>query len=189
MIPKHLVDAMRDLRDDKPMAFDALKQAIEGYVAEQVREAWRKPQPADGPMPEPGAWRNSRGVLAPFASMVEDTVKPVDAPTEAEIEAAIDAIDHAAYDHGCAEMASGYDTRPLVKARFDACDAMRALMRRASAPSPSEAEIEEWSGRLTQWVMRQQEGIKHTEGESLVSILRHGQGLMRRAAAAKQGGK
>lgn len=51
--------------------------------------------------------------------------------------------------------------------------------------APTEAEIEAWSGRLTQWVMRQQEGIEHTDGESLVSILRHGQGLMRRAAAAK----
>lgn len=49
---------------------------------------------------------------------------------ERAVEEAIDAIDHAAYDHGCIEALGGHDTRELVRRRFAACDAMRALMRR-----------------------------------------------------------
>lgn len=70
MIPKSISDAIAALESYAMWTEGyphqqraALERAIEDHVAEQVREAWRKPQPAEDPS-EPGAWRKSRGVLA-----------------------------------------------------------------------------------------------------------------------------
>lgn len=104
----------------------ALERAIEDHVAEQVREAWRKPQPADGPAPEPGAWRKSRGVLADHVAAAGKVVPPSDAEIEAAIGRLMDAVAHE-YGDGA------WDGSEPVEETIEARDALRALMRRAAA--------------------------------------------------------
>jgi hypothetical protein len=102
-----------------------------------------------------------------------------------------DAID--AYRDGHAEVVASVALKQQAESVAIACRASnsaRAALERAIADhvspvdAPNEAQIEAWSGRLNKWLLRQQACIRHPNGESLVSILRHGQGLMRRFTAA-----